>query len=222
VAGVDGTPREPIQRLQETLRAAGATLEGAVWFSNAWRLDQPSHVQALAGILQLPDTTKPPDLRAAGLALIAEGWGSGGSDALARLQASGFVEFEAEPGRPTTIEAVPTTGTVVVIADAEQAAVPASDFAVPLATSLVDRGVAVLAAQPVTAARKANDKTRPVPFVEALRATDAAGRLSTVDDLDDYRGRVAAVLAIADLGEGRFGHYGISATSQRLLPLAGP
>jgi hypothetical protein len=220
VAGVDGTPREPVQRLQETLRASGATLEGTVWFLGAWRLDKPEQVRALAVILDLPDTTRPADLRVAGLARVAEAWGGGGSEALARLQAAGFVDFQAEPGRPATVDAVPAGGSVIVLADAEQGGVPAADLAVPFAAQLVDRGLSLLAAQPVPAVRKPDERARPAPFVEALRATDAAGRLSTVDDVDDYRGRVAAVLAIADLRGGRFGHYGISASAQRLLPQA--
>jgi len=45
-----------------------------------------------------------------------------------------------------------------------------------------------------------------------------AARLSTVDDIDDFAGRLAAVLALADLGAGRTGHYGVAGGAQRLLP----
>ncbi|MDP8986792.1 MAG: copper transporter, partial [Actinomycetota bacterium] len=54
-------------------------------------------------------------------------------------------------------------------------------------------------------------------FTEALRADDAlSARLSTVNNVDTFAGRLAAVLAIRDLAEGRTGHYGRGA--QRLIP----
>lgn len=56
-----------------------------------------------------------------------------------------------------------------------------------------------------------------VGFTQALRADDTlSSRLSTVNNVDRFAGRLAAVLAIQDLAEGRVGHYGRGA--QRLIP----
>jgi hypothetical protein len=45
-----------------------------------------------------------------------------------------------------------------------------------------------------------------------------ANRLSSVDNLEDVRGRIAAVLAIAALTEGKTGHYGVGRGAERLVP----
>jgi hypothetical protein len=47
-----------------------------------------------------------------------------------------------------------------------------------------------------------------------------AGRLSTVDNISSFPGRLAAVLTVDDLGRDRVGHYGTGAGAQRLLPAA--
>jgi hypothetical protein len=51
---------------------------------------------------------------------------------------------------------------------------------------------------------------------------DAASRLSTVDDLESPMGQAATVLALADLGASRTGHFGVGPGAQRLLPPAQP
>jgi hypothetical protein len=47
--------------------------------------------------------------------------------------------------------------------------------------------------------------------------------VSTVDDVDLVQGRVSVVLAIADAGESKVGHYGYGKGADRALPSwAGP
>jgi hypothetical protein len=79
--------------------------------------------------------------------------------------------------------------------------------------------VAVQPRAPEPSADTKQDAEQPPPaFVEVLR-NDAAisGRVSTVDAVDDYRGRVAAVLALGALGRGQTGHYGFG-PDRRLVP----
>mgnify|MGYP000220998019 CR=1 FL=1 len=45
-----------------------------------------------------------------------------------------------------------------------------------------------------------------------------AARMSTVDNLDDWRGRVATVLAVSALTRGVTGHFGVAEGSDRMLP----
>lgn len=42
--------------------------------------------------------------------------------------------------------------------------------------------------------------------------------VSTVDNLEQKVGRVAAVLALSDLGVGRAGHYGVGTGATSILP----
>ena len=57
-----------------------------------------------------------------------------------------------------------------------------------------------------------------LPHQEVGAIDDA---VSTVDDLEDFRGRAATVLALADLGAGRVGHYGLGPGADRLVPADG-
>jgi hypothetical protein len=82
-----------------------------------------------------------------------------------------------------------------------------------------------LAAQPTRTARGDEAKSRHLEaeYVVALRQdNDVADRVSTVDDVNDYRGRVAAVLALEQLRTGRTGHYGFADGATAALPPAGP
>jgi hypothetical protein len=140
-------------------------------------------------------------------------------DVFTALRDAGFLDFDVPEGQP--VEAGPnlTAGTRVVFVSGEKADVPVDEVAVPFASLLVgDRpnvpSVALLALED-------RSKTDPPEkeFVVALRRDrDVADRLSTVDNLGDFAGRLAAVLAISDLGDGRVGHYGRGPGAQRLLP----
>ncbi len=106
-----------------------------------------------------------------------------------------------------------------VVVSGDSADVAPSDLALPLVERLVSSQVRVLAVQPARPPLP-QGKTGPVApqFVVALRDDGAvAGRVSTVDNLDDYRGRLAAVLAIGELQTGQTGHYGFGAGA-RIVP----
>lgn len=223
LVGIDGTPPEAVARLAQTLRTAGATVDGTLWFRGKWRLEEQGHSEELAGLLAAPPATRPADLREAALTRLGDEWGSGGGGGalLTSLRDAAFVDFEPDPTNPpgVALEAVPRPGTVVVVVEDEEAEIPPAELGLPLTVHLVERGLPVLATQPLPAERQPGERDRPTPYVAAVRAEeDVAGRLSTVDNVDDYRGRVAAVFAIADLKRGRFGHYGVTGGAQRLVP----
>jgi hypothetical protein len=59
-------------------------------------------------------------------------------------------------------------------------------------------------------------------FLKPLLADSAVGnRLSSVDNLEDVRGRIAAVMALAALSEGKTGHYGVGPGAERIVPEVG-
>jgi hypothetical protein len=59
-------------------------------------------------------------------------------------------------------------------------------------------------------------------FIGPLRGiSDVNNRVSTVNNIEDWRGRVATVLAVSDLAIGRVGHYGVGSGADRLSPESG-
>jgi len=224
VVGIDGTPAETVMRLAQAFRAGGATVDGTLWFRAKWRLADEEQARELADVLAAPPTMQPAELRDAALTRLGDEWGSGGGGGalLTSLRDAAFVDFEPDAtntGAAITLEAVPRPGSVVVIVAAEDVDVPPVELGIPLTVRLVERGLPVLAAQPLPADEPTGEGEDTTPYVAAVRAEDdVAGRLSTVDNVDDYRGRVAAVFAVADLKRGRVGHYGVTPGAQRLVP----
>jgi hypothetical protein len=142
--------------------------------------------------------------------------------ALARLRSAGFLDYEApDGGSDDTIPGVSPTTRVVVLGTADPA-VPDRTLALPLLRAITaDRDDQVAPATLVVAARPPADAPPDAPpgIVTQVREDRAlAPRLSSVDDVDEFAGRLAVILALADLGAGRTGHYGVGPGAQRLLP----
>jgi hypothetical protein len=220
VLAVRGLDKGTLDRFRQSLVAGGAELQGTVWFTSKLLLDKPNDVNTLSQLLGLANT-QPDDLRKAVVSRLASSWaGSGEANPLPVLLTSAFLEFEAPTAAPVDPSNVPRSQTRFVVASGPKPDVPNDQLAVPLATELARSfPVRVLAAEPggpVT-------KDTPIPFVATLRQNNAvASLLSSVDNMADYRGRVASVLAIADFGRGKVGHYGTEARATRLVPESAP
>lgn len=134
------------------------------------------------------------------------------------LRDAGFVDFDAPEGTSGDAGPVLTPGTRLVVLSGPSAKVPPDIVAVPLTKLLVG----TTSDAPPISVLAVEDRGTTAPKVEftvALRRDkDVAGRLSTVDNIGDFAGRLAAVLALVDLGSGRVGHYGTAPGAQRLLP----
>lgn len=145
-------------------------------------------------------------------------------DDLVALRETGFIEYDAPGGGPDDVADLAAPGTRVVLVSGVGADVADEELAAPLARALVSQGdpgepsVPLLAAEASPSADDVEGVNDPVPFVGLLRQGDVADRLSTVDNLDSFAGRLAAVVALQDLGEGRRGHYGVGPGAQRLVP----
>ena len=219
-----GIDRDVVDRLRGSLTAAGAQLDATLWITGRWNLDDPDEAQQLAGVLDAAPTTEPDDLRAAGIAGIATAWAVGDGGALVTsLVDSGFLEYEGPREEVVALPQLPRPDTLFVVVSGDAADVAPAEVTIPLVTRLAGSQVRVLAAEPArppaVAAESGTDQEEPAPtFVTQLRdASLVAGRISTVDNLDDYRGRVAAVLALRDLRVGTTGHYGVGPDT-RLVP----
>ncbi|HUP85847.1 MAG TPA: copper transporter [Acidimicrobiales bacterium] len=221
VVAASGIDRKVLDGLQTSVVAAGATLDGTLQFTGKWNLGNVDDARAMAAALDVAPTTEPDDLRTAALAAIESAWSAGDSGPLVvALAEAGFLDFQPGPVTTVPLAQLPRPASLFVVLSGDDADVPSALLAEPLVARLAATARSVLAVQPQRP--PADPPTEggakpPAEFVTALRSdSSVAGRISTVDNVDDYRGRTAAVLALVELQTGKRGHYGFGADTRRL------
>lgn len=227
--------------LVSLLGQADASYGGTLWFTDRFRLEDDGEQRDLAAVLSFDSDASAGSLRSAALTRLArrlrpavltsvatttpEDTGepddiddSDDSDVLTALVDAGFLRFDAAEGGDETLPVVHGNTRIVMVSGPDETGTDRR-LLLPLLRALVAplaevRPVTVLATTG-TAATGDDDDT----FLGPIRGDDVlSNQVSTVDGIDDFAGRVAAVLAIADLGTGRVGHYGRGPGSERLLP----
>jgi hypothetical protein len=150
--------------------------------------------------------------------LAGEGVGREGGDALAALEAAGFVSFQTvgDAGRGVAISSWPGSGARVLVLDGPAGAPIATGFVRDFARALADAKVPTVVAEVYREERDGPDRAATVKPVLDDGALSKA--VSTVDDVELVQGRVAAVLALSDLGRGVVGHYGYGSGASRPVP----
>ena len=141
-----------------------------------------------------------------------------------------FLELDGPDPAPTGFALLPDAGARYVVVSGPGASVPDIELLVPL-LSAITADPPSGAARPVVVAAQPGPRFDPDPpdgsdpaaervvFVGLLRSDETLrDRLSTVDDLEFFAGLIAGVLALEDGPSGQFGHYGIGAGAQSLLP----
>ena len=154
---------------------------------------------------------------------VARGAPKGG--VLAALSTLGFVSIDVPEGRSFEADQALPTGTRFVVASGEGVNVADPVGAIALVKALAEASGTssrVVAVEPGSPAQGREPEVR-ARFIAPLRSEgkDLDSRVSTVNNLEDFRGRVAVVLALVDLGVGRVGHYGTGTGADRLVPEAG-
>jgi Copper transport outer membrane protein, MctB len=139
----------------------------------------------------------------------------------ASLTAKSWLSWEPAPKTALTLGDLPLRNTYFVVVSDATAAVPNDQLALPLvtalATSLNDR---VVAAEDGRAATDRAPAQRAI-FLGPLRSNpELAGKLSTVDNLENPYGRVATVMALADEAQSipKVGDFGEGPGVDRFLP----
>lgn len=225
LVGVAGVDRTVVGGFRDTLQGAGALAGGTLWLTDKWAISNADDAHALAALLFAPPSTRPDDLRASGIARLAASFsGAEGQGFLGALREAGFVDFEASPIAPADLAALPQPGSLFVIVSGDAARVPSPTLAEPLVARMVAGGLRTLAGQPsrTVSAAEVSEKQLASEFVVAIRSdAEIAPRVSTVDNLQDYRGRVAATMALQEMLGGRTGHYGFAQGASRVLPEGG-
>lgn len=216
VAGVD---RDVVGSIRAALQAAGAAPLPEVVFTTKFALDDPAAARELAAILGLGPVT-PGQARAQAVEQLVSSWsGSGTAGLTEQLRVAAFIEAGSEPaGNP--LPELSAIAPRFLVVSASSADVENAVLARPLVERMAGAGLPVVAADVTPAATMDEATETPVaPFVGPLR--DEAGiraAVSTVDHAAAFRGRIATVLALVDLGAGRVGQYGTAAGAERLLP----
>lgn len=247
VIATRGSESDGFDDLLSLLGTSGADQRGVLWLTDRFTLDSDDEVRDLVAALNAPTTLSAGALRRIALTRLATALRqmagpitiedpsvatnptTSTTDVVevaveaprvfVALRAAGFVDFDAPEGQPDDIGPQLVPGTRLILLSGGTADVPVEEVAVPFAEQLLlDRvgvpAIGLLAAEDLAA----GDESSP-DFVVALRQDDAvASRLSSVDNIGGFPGRLAAVLAIVDLGLGRVGHYGEGPGAQRLLP----
>ncbi len=213
--GLDG---DALDSTVVSLREAGAEVGGVVWFEEAWRLEDDGDQEALATALGraggAPDALREEAITAVAAELSSDGIAR---PVLTNLIDNDFLALETVDGEEASAEQLGGTGTRAVIAVGTDAALPSEDLAALLTQDLVARAVPLTVAEVYKGSH--DDPPRGAALAFVRDDDELAAAVSTVDDLEVVPGRVATVLSLADLGEGRVGHYGVGADAQAPLPL---
>jgi hypothetical protein len=201
-------------------------------FTERLRLENEQDVEELASIVGV-GSTDPDDVRAAlvddlATELLSPPRQLPGPEeetppdtVLSRLFGAGFADFQ-QPGSDAPAEsALPVPGTRFVFVGGPDGDVPTADFLAPLTAAVAaDDVVPVVAAVGGSAADDDDEaRARALELVLTLRDTDGVeDHLSTVDNLGQFPGQAAVVLALEDLARGVVGHYGVADGAEELLP----
>lgn len=136
-----------------------------------------------------------------------------------------LLEYESPAASEQPSPVLPPPGVRWVFVSGPGAVVPNDGFMYPLIEEMVAPGPTSLVVAEALPEIDEESETPPEEdpergtFVDPLRENAAfANRLSTLDNLDDDLGRVAAVLTVEDLAIPLFGNYGEAASADRLFP----
>lgn len=234
LVGVRGVESDALDALVALLGTAGANYQGTLWFDQQLVLDDEDTTTELGRALGLSGSTAGDVLRGLAVARVASEieaavTATAGQpatfDGIAALRGAGFLDFDPADGAPDDLTRLAAPGTRVVVIGGARASVPDDLVARPFVAELADGSleppsVLTVAAEGEPAEGGAD---REATFVAPIRAeAGLSGRVSTVDNIDEFAGRLALVLALQDLGELRFGHYGDGPGATRLLPPPAP
>jgi Copper transport outer membrane protein, MctB len=218
--GVDG---DAVTQSVELAQRAGAQDVGILWLEEKLTLKDNEALGELANILGRPGdnarATRDEAWNALATRLAAGGAPAGGSDLLNALDNADFVTFEAvgnQAGENFSLATFPGAGARVMLIDGTEGQVAANEVVAPLSGALVANRVRVVAGEVFD--ERDGGPDRGSMLAPIRNNDDLSQSVSTVDDLDLTEGRVAAVLALADLSRNVVGQYGYGAGATRSLP----
>jgi hypothetical protein len=226
VVGVRNVETKGLEDLLALLVRAQADYRGTLWLTDRFRLDDADERSDLAESLGMRPDAAATALRSTAIERLSDALRPQSSPApddaaaaLPALREAGFIDYDAPEGVPADSFAGLVNGTRVLVMSGLDPPVADRLLMVPFTRALVETRVDRPAAQVLAVSGAPAETSDADTFIGPIRQDHAIGdHLSTVDDIDDFAGRLASVLALADLGAGRFGHFGRGPGAQRLLP----
>lgn len=216
IVAVRGIDSAPVQETTNLVQQAGARSPGVLWLEGAWDLANRNDVDAVANALGSPDKN-PKVLRDLGAASITARLRGQTSEGLNALSAAGLVKYEAvgDGGRGTSIADWGGAESRLLLVDGPGAKITARDWAISLVRSATAARVPTEVAEVFA---KTADGSERGSRLQTIQGAADLGTVSTVDHLDLIEGRIAAVLALADLNRGVPGRYGYGSGASRSIP----
>jgi hypothetical protein len=230
VVAVRGIDEDAVERTVQLVRRAGATTPGVVWLETRWAAASEEDLDALASIAPASSSSEPAELWADAwrevfeeLAIAdAEGTNEGVTPAgddpgvLAELEAAGFLSVDTLDDASVSVSDLAGIGPRVLFATGTRAQDELAPM-VPVAVSAsVEAGLGTVVADVHDDAPEGPE--RGATLLDAL-GPDVPDLINIVDDADREEGRVAAVLALYEIGGGEVGlHYGYGEGADAVLP----
>ncbi len=235
VVAAPGVDEDSLDALTAALEGSAARFEGTLTATDKLALDEG----AAADLAEILDTTvsEPAALRRILVSRLADvmlaaarrspiavtttttapdpGEGRALVQALIR---GGFIDYSPAPGGgATTEDLLADDGYRYVVVSGPEPDLPDADFLQPLLRELTaDRPAPVVVASAATGDDA--EKVRGAVIGPLLEDDRISDRISTVDDLEQFSGVAAVVIALEDLGEGRRGHFGVGEGASAQLP----
>jgi hypothetical protein len=220
-----GVDEGAAERTVVLARTAGAVVPGIVWLEPRWALEGDEDSEALATVVDGSASDDRNELWSDAWAAIAaelapetEGTtptGEPASDVLAQLEAEGFLTVDPLDDATVSLTDLAGSGASVLVVTATEAD-PSIQPMMPSVVAAMAPGLPTVAGDEF--AEIPDGPARGEELQEAL-SEELRDTISIVDDLDREEGRVAAVLALAEAGEGQVGfHYGYGDGADAVLP----
>ena len=211
---------DPVNATVELAVASGAQVPGVLWLEDKWVDPDDDARKELADLVGGSADDDDASLRTAAWTALADRLAAATApetgDLLAGLRDAGFVTLDGVGDDDVDPSVYPGVQARVLLVDASDADTKPAEVVKPAVDALVRAELPLVVAEVFRESSDGPDRgsrVGPVRGDDGLQAV-----VSTVDDLETAEGRVAAVLALSDLGRGVIGHYGFGSGATRDLP----
>jgi len=218
-----GVDADAVKQTVTLAQQAGARAPGIIWLEGKLTLSDADALRQLGELLgktgQNAKATRDEAWNAlASRVAIGAGAAANGRDLLAALADGGFISFESvgNQGANFSADSFPGGDVRVLLIDGTNGQINGNEVLAPLSNALVANRMRLVVGE-VFAEKDGGPKRGAV--LAPVRGSDGLKQtVSTVDDVDVVEGRVASVLALADLNRNVVGQYGYGAGATKSAP----
>jgi len=218
-----GVDADAVKQTVALAQQAGARAPGILWLEGKLALSDADAVRQLGDLLgktgQNAKATRDEAWNALASRVATGGGGAAnGRDLLAALADAGFISFEPVGNQDNNFSAASFSGgdVRVLLIDGTNGQVNGNEVLAPLSNALVANRLRLVVGD--VFAQKDKGPKRGA-MLAPIRESDALKQaVSTVDDVDLVEGRVASVLALADLNRNVVGQYGYGTGATKSAP----